>query len=120
MSKAPAFELRALAARVEVTPREQAEAQELGVLVNEALGIASYITDDGDPVLSVDAASTLFPPNTFYRSGHDGRGADPARFYCEALTDAPACHHVRSVAFEEAGARTAAALRAWAALEPSA
>jgi hypothetical protein len=37
------------------------DAESLGVRINEALGIASYITDDGNPVASLDAAMTLVP-----------------------------------------------------------
>lgn len=40
---------------------ESAESEELGIAINEALGIASYITDDGDPTQSIDAARTLIP-----------------------------------------------------------
>jgi hypothetical protein len=61
---------------------------------------------------SLDSATSVFPAGTMYRSGHDGAGPDPSLFYCEAITDAPECRKVRSVAFTEATARLACALRA--------
>lgn len=54
--------LLALADRVEAATPEEAERTELGVEINEALEIASYITDDGDPALSVDGAIATAPP----------------------------------------------------------
>lgn len=47
--------------RIEAATPESAEREELGVAINEALDIASYITDDGDPTQSIDAALTLVP-----------------------------------------------------------
>jgi hypothetical protein len=61
---------------------------------------------------SLDSATSVFPAGTMYRSGHDGAGPDPSLFYCEAITDAPDCRKVRAVAFTEATARLACALRA--------
>jgi hypothetical protein len=60
------------------------------------------------------AATALFPEGTMYRSGHDGTGPDPSRFFCEAISDAPECRRVRVVADTEAEARSQAA----AALSP--
>lgn len=54
-------DLDALIERVEAASAESAERDELGIAINEALDIASYITDDGDPTQSIDAALTLLP-----------------------------------------------------------
>lgn len=53
--------LDGLIERIERAAPGSAEREELGVAINEALGIASYITDDGDPTQSLDAAMTLLP-----------------------------------------------------------
>jgi hypothetical protein len=58
--------LTTLADRVEVSTWREADREELGVEINEALGIAGYITDDGDPTQSVDAALTLIPTGFDY------------------------------------------------------
>lgn len=64
--------------------------------------------------VSIDAATTLAPPECFYRSGHDGEGPDPAAFYCEALI--VGLPLVRAVADTEPLARCVAFLRAQAKL----
>lgn len=53
--------LLALAEAVAASNPEEAERDELGVQVMEALEIASYITDDGDPCLSMDGAIAIVP-----------------------------------------------------------
>jgi hypothetical protein len=66
---------------------------------------------------SLDAATSLFPGDTMYRSGHSATGADPSMFFCDAVTDAPLCADVHSLAVTEPLARTAAALRALAQVQ---
>lgn len=64
---------------------------------------------------SIDAATSLFPADCFYRSGHDGAGPDVTMFFCDAIaSDAHGLplRGVRAVALTEPCARTAAALRA--------
>lgn len=60
--------------RIEAATAESAEREELGIAINEALDIASYITDDGDPTQSIDAALTLVPDGfewcLEYQAGH--------------------------------------------------
>ncbi len=51
--------------RIEAASAESAERDELGIAINEALDIASYITDDGDPTQSIDAALTLVPKDSW-------------------------------------------------------
>lgn len=68
-----------------------------------------------DPTASLDAATSLFPSGTMYRSGHSATGPDPSLFFCDAVTDAPLCADVHALAFTEANARSACALRARAA-----
>lgn len=49
------------------------ESDELGVAIYEALGICSYIPDEGDPTKSLDAAVALVErvlPGWFWRAGH--------------------------------------------------
>ncbi|MEN2749310.1 hypothetical protein [Sphingomonas sp. T9W2] len=53
--------LLALAEAVAASTSQEAEREELGVQVMEALEIASYITDDGDPCLSMDGAVAIVP-----------------------------------------------------------
>ncbi len=65
----------------------------------------------------IDAATRIAPPGCMYRSGHDGTGPDPSRFFCDAVTDAPDCRRVRAVADTEALARVAAFLRAHIPME---
>jgi hypothetical protein len=65
---------------------------------------------------SIDAATSLFPGQTMYRSGHSATGADPSMFFCDAVTDAPLCIDVHALAATEPLARAAAALRALAHL----
>ena len=62
------------------------------------------------PTASLDAATTLFPPNTMYRSGHSALAPDPSMFFCDAVTEDGRDFH--SLARTEANARLAAALRA--------
>jgi len=86
-------------------------------LTDEAGGMWMFTYPDGSVgsslrfTASLDAATSLFPPDTMYRSGHDGSGPDPSLFFCEAIGPAPECRRTRSVAYTEPGARTAAALR---------
>jgi hypothetical protein len=68
---------------------------------------------------SIDAATSLFPGETMYRSGHSATGPDPSMFFCDAVTDAPLCADVHALAMTEPLARSAAALRARAASTPS-
>lgn len=68
----------------------------------------------------LDAAMMIAPPGCMYRSGHDGTGPDPSRFFCDAVTDAPACRRVRVTAGTESLARLAAFLRAHIPMEGSA
>lgn len=65
----------------------------------------------------LDAAMMIAPPGCMYRSGHDATGADPSRFFCDAVTDAPACRRVRVTAGTESLARLAAFLRAHIPME---
>lgn len=65
--------LRDMIERVERATPESAEREELGIAINEALGIASYITDDGDPTQSIDAAVTLVPEGHSFNLGNDVR-----------------------------------------------
>jgi len=63
----------------------------------------------------LDAATSLFPDDCFYRSGHDGAGPDVTQFYCEAIPSAPnglPLQAVRAVAETEPLARAACALKA--------
>lgn len=71
----------------------------------------------GNYTASLDAATSLFPEDCFYRSGHDGAGPDPSLFFCEAIPvkDGLPLPTVRAVALTEPLARTACALRAIAA-----
>jgi len=66
-------ELLALARLLEAATPADAEREDLGVQVNEALDIAGYITDDGDPCLSVDAAMTLIPEGWFWQFSSESR-----------------------------------------------
>ena len=59
----------------------------------------------------LSAAAEGFPAGAMYRSGHDGTGPDPSQFFCEAVSDAPECRRVRTVAGTEAQARAQAAAR---------
>jgi hypothetical protein len=59
---------------------------------------------------SIDAATTLFPPNTMIRSGHSALAPDPSMFFCDAVTEDGRVFH--ALALTEANARVAAALRA--------
>ncbi|WP_433910406.1 hypothetical protein [Sphingomonas yabuuchiae] len=48
------------------------------------------------------------PPDCMWRSGHDGAGPDPTRFFCEVIGPAPSCHVYRAVADTEGEARALA------------
>lgn len=61
----PDSDIQRLVERIEAATPESAEREYLGIAVNEALGIASYITDDGDPTQSIDAAMTLVPTEPY-------------------------------------------------------
>jgi hypothetical protein len=63
---------------------------------------------------SLDASTSLFPDDCFYRSGHDGAGPDVTMFFCQAII--AYFDPVKSVALTEPLARVAAALRARAAI----
>jgi hypothetical protein len=96
--------------RIEAATPESAEREELGIAINEALDIASYITDDGDPTQSIDAAVTLVPDGYSFNLGNDvkpwahiwfdvpaydgkpyeGRAATPALALCAAALKARA------------------------------
>ena len=67
---------------------------------------------------SLDAATSLFPADCFYRSGHDGAGPDVTMFFCDAIASGPdgqPLRPVRALAVTEELARVVAALRALAA-----
>lgn len=63
-----------------------------------------------DYTASLDAATSLFPADTMYRSGHSALGPDPSLFFCDAVL--PSGQSFHAVAATEVGARVAAALRA--------
>ena len=96
---------------------EKAEAGSFALECEVARAAGRFANPPRTFTSSTDAATSLMPAGTMYRSGHDGAGPDPSLFFCEAITDAPACHRVRSVAATEALARVAASLRALAAME---
>lgn len=64
---------------------------------------------------SLDAATSVFPAETMYRSGHSALAPDPSMFFCDAVL--PDGTDVHSLALTEPNARLAAALRARAAME---
>lgn len=112
-------EYEALAARVEAAGPDRDVNRDILVAIGWRVIDGEVIHPDGSVALgvpdytaSLDAATSVFPPDTMYRSGHDGAGPDPSLFYCEAITAAPECRRVRAVAVSEACARLAAALRA--------
>lgn len=85
--------------------------------VFELVGKHLHGSDDRVPVYtrSIDAATSIFPEDCFYRSGHDGAGPDVTLFYCEAIPAGPngwPLQGVKSVAVTEPLARLGAALRA--------
>jgi Lar family restriction alleviation protein len=51
---------------------------------------------------------TAGPRDCMWRSGHDGAGSDPSRFFCDVIGPAPSCHLYRAVADTEAEARAIA------------
>ena len=105
--------LNELIEKIEAATKESAERDDLGVAINEALGIASYITDDGDPTQSIDAAATLIPVGHSFNLGNDvrpwahiwfdvpaydgkpyeGRASTPALALCAAALKARAQTH---------------------------
>jgi len=112
---ADAAEIVRLADQVEQWTSEEAERFELGVDVNEALGIASYITEDGDPCLSVDGAIAIVPEGYDFaisREGGSGFSAQVMPNGCDAFDWRTG---ISSRARSMAMALTAAALRARAA-----
>lgn len=75
-----------------------------------------HITDDGrfseSPkfTASLDAATSLFPGDAMYRSGHSALAPDPSMFFCDLVLANGRFLH--ALARTEAAARVSAALRA--------
>jgi hypothetical protein len=110
--------LLALAERVERATAMEAEHQDIGVEVNEVLGIASYITEDGDPCLSVDGAIAIVPSGYDYAISREGDAAFAAQVMpngCDAFDWRTG---LSSRARTMSTCLTAAALRARAASLP--
>lgn len=105
--------------RIEAATPESAERDELGIAINEALDIASYITDDGDPTQSIDAALTLVPKGfewcLEYQAGHHVSSDVECMVAIAKLGDP--CRDWESTSATPALALSAAALKARAYLK---
>lgn len=96
------------------------EAEALGVEINEALEIASYIIDVGNPVLSIDAVVlSLLPSGWDWRVGHSTLYAGWASLNAKHPDHCDWEDQTFAKAATPALALTAACLRALAQEEPN-
>ncbi len=80
----------------------------------EVLDDLAALAQPAPPTEATEARAVLIhevvegPRDCMWRSGHDGTGPDPSRFFCDVVGPPPSCHVYRAVADTEVEARALA------------